>query len=435
LKYLLKKARAVCSYSGLDREVDVLVEDGIITRVEKGMSAPKARSFDLADKLLFPGFIDLHAHLREPGNEEEETLESGARSAVRGGYVAIVVMPNTMPPLSTPFLVRSVIEASRHIGFAALWPAGTLTRDRAGEAMAELGLMLDAGAVGFTDDGDSVADAALMRAIMQYAAHFGCPLMLHEEDPSLSAGGHLHEGRVSSELGIKGNPSSSESVMVARDVILAAETGARIHIQHVSARETVEIVRRAKREAIHVTAEATPHHLILTEDACRSFDTNCKVNPPLRSEADRAALVEALVDGTIDAVATDHAPHLAIEKDLEFALAPPGMIGLETAVPLMYSHFVEPGILDLHRFCELFSVGPAHVLRRDPFVVREGVRANLTVIDPTRARVVDPRTFVSKSRNTPFAGWELRGWPTFVIADGRLILEDGRLVEGGEIDG
>lgn len=432
MRYLLRKARVVCAVSERDGEFDILVEDGRIVEIGRGMKRAGARVIDLADRLLFPGFIDLHAHLREPGDEEKETLETGAAAALAGGFAAVVAMPNTNPPIDNAFLVRAIADASERLGLARILPTGTLTRGRAGEAMAEIGSMAAAGAVAFTDDGASVADAGLMRSIMRYAEAVGATLLLHEEDETMVAGGHLNEGEISAKLGLKGRPAVSEAILVARDLILAEETRARVHFQHVSTRAAVRLIREARRGFARVTAEVTPHHLLLTEEACAEFDTNCKVNPPLRTASDREALVEALVDGTFDAVASDHAPHLAEEKRRTFSEAPPGIAGIETAVPLIFTHFAEPGTIGLARFCEVFSVGPAHALGRSPFAVREGEVANLTAIDPTARRTVDPDSFLSKGRNTPFAGWELTGWPCLVFVDGDLRFLDGRVVRDGE---
>ena len=418
---LLKNARVVDPSSGIDAPRDVLVEGGRIARVEPRLPVDGAEVLDLAGLCVCPGFLDMHVHLREPGYEWKETIASGTRAAAAGGFTGVACMPNTMPPIDSRSVVEFVLAQARQHGVVRVYPIGCVSKGQMGEELAEMGDMAIAGARGFSDDGKPVASAGLMRRALEYARIFDLPVIDHCEEPTLVAGGVVHEGPVSTRLGLKGWPGVAEDLMVQRDVLLAQYTGGCLHIAHMSTGRSAEIVRRAKRDGIKVTCEVTPHHLVLDESAVTNYDTNAKMNPPLRSAADREALLAALADGTVDAIATDHAPHHTDEKCVEFSLAPFGVVGLETAVSLALDRLVHAGVLPLTRLVELFTTGPAGILRLDKGTLRVGVDADVTVLDLERTVHVEPSAFRSKSSNSPFGGWTLRGAPVMTIVGGKIV--------------
>jgi len=420
---LVRGGRVIDPASKLDAVRDVLVREGLVAEVGKKLSAPDgAEVIDASGLWVVPGLVDIHVHLREPGASAKETIFSGAEAAAAGGFAAILAMPNTQPPVDKGHLVHYVLSRGREASAAEVMSSAALTEGRAGKAPADLAGLARAGAVAFTDDGDEVADARVLHACMKEAARLGVPVLCHAEEPSLVNGGVMNEGPVATELGLAGRPALAEEMAVARDLALAAHTGARVHIQHVSARGALSEIRSAREGGLAVTCEATPHHLLLTEDECRGYDPNFKMNPPLRTEADRAALVEALVDNTIDAIATDHAPHTSDEKGLEFDKAASGIIGLETALGLVMTEFVSKGTITPARMVELMSLGPARILgRSDLGTLSPGARGHVTVIDPEREWTVDQDDFRSRSRNTPFAGRTLRGRAVATVVDGRVV--------------
>ncbi|HJQ99651.1 MAG TPA: dihydroorotase [Candidatus Polarisedimenticolaceae bacterium] len=418
---LLKNARVVDPSQRLDAVRDVLVQNGRIAKVAERIREDGGEVLDLSGFHVCPGFIDMHVHLREPGYEWKETIATGTRSAAAGGFTGIACMPNTVPPIDSRSVVEFVLAQARQHGTVRVYPIGCVSKGQMGEELAEMGDMAIAGARGFSDDGKPVASAGLMRRALEYARIFDLPVIDHCEEPTLVAGGVVHEGAISTRLGLKGWPGVAEDLMVQRDVLLAQYTGGSVHIAHMSTARSADIVRRAKREGIKVTCEVTPHHLVLEEGAVAGYDTNAKMNPPLRTESDRAALVEALADGTVDAIATDHAPHHADEKCVEFSLAPFGVVGLETAVSLALDRLVHKGHVPLPRLVELFTTGPAKVLRLDKGTLAVGVDADVTVLDLERQVTVEPGSFRSKSANTPFSGWTLRGGPVMTIVSGRIV--------------
>jgi len=418
---LLKNARVVDPSSGLDAPRDVLIENGRIARVESRITAPSAEVLDLQGLHVCPGFIDMHVHLREPGYEWKETIATGTRAAAAGGFTGVACMPNTVPPIDSRSVVEFVLAQARQHGAVRVYPIGCVSKGQMGEELAEMGDMAIAGARGFSDDGKPVASAGLMRRALEYARIFDLPVIDHCEEPTLVAGGVVHEGALSTRLGLKGWPGVAEDLMVQRDVLLAQYTGGSLHIAHMSTARSAGIVRRAKAEGIKVTCEVTPHHLVLEQGAVGAYDTNAKMNPPLRPEEDRAGLVEAIADGTVDAIATDHAPHHADEKCVEFSLAPFGVVGLETAVSLCLDRLVHAGVIPLSRLVALFTTGPAGVLRLDKGTLRVGVDADVTVLDLDRKVTVAPATFQSKSANSPFGGWTLRGAAVLTIVGGRIV--------------
>jgi dihydroorotase len=419
---LVRGARLVDPRAGLDREGDLLIRRGEIAEVTPAGTIEPPTGTEVVDAeglCAFPAFVDPHVHLRVPGREDEEDIDSGTRAAAAGGYCAVLAMPNTDPVVDTAPVLGSLLERAR---VEARVPTGFLaaiTRGQAGEELTEMAELADAGAVGFTDDGLPVRSAGVMRQALQYQRLAGRPLALHEEDPSLSGEGAMHEGEVSAALGLAGIPSVSESTMVERDLALAAYEGARIHVQHVSARESLEAIERARAAGVQVSAEATPHHLILTDEALRTLDTNFKMNPPLRSEADRRALIEGLRSGALDCVATDHAPHAREEKEQPFELAPMGVTGLETAFAAIYTELVAGGTLPLELAVERMTAGGA-AFGIEPPVLRPGAPANLCLVDLDAEWTVGEAGYESRSANCAFAGRTLRGRVRLTVAAGQV---------------
>jgi dihydroorotase len=421
---VLENGRVLDPASGLDAVRTVVIEGDRIARiVERPGDRPAgATVIDCSGKWIVPGLIDLHVHLREPGEEYKETIETGARAAVAGGFTAVVAMPNTKPPVDNATLVAFVRERAEAAGLCRVYPAGAISKKQEGKDLADVGEMRDAGAVAVTDDGKPVVDAGLMRRALEYTRAFDLPVMVHEEEPSL-ARGVMHEGEVSTRLGLRGTPGAAESVMVLRDLALAELTGGRLHVAHVSVAESVRAIRAAKARGVRVTAEATPHHFTLTDEAVAASDysPNTKMNPPLRAATDVQAIREALADGTIDAIATDHAPHSQLEKDdLEFDLASNGIVGLETSVPLTLA-LVRDGVLSPLRAIELLSAGPARIFRLPGGKLAAGAVADVTVIDPEERWTVRAAEFRSKGRNTPFEGHEVQGRAAVTVVGGRIV--------------
>jgi dihydroorotase len=378
---------------------------------------------DVADLVVCPGFIDIHVHLREPGREDKETIATGTRAAAAGGFTAVCAMPNTDPVNDRAEVTRSILDRARDTGVVRVYPIGAITRGSLGEELAELGDLREAGCVAVSDDGRPVVSARVMRRALEYARAFDLTIIDHCEEPSLAEGASMNEGPVSTILGLKGNPPAGEAIMVERDVLLAELAHGRVHIAHISTAASVDSVRRGKARGVRVTAEATPHHLFLTDQAVRDsgYDTSTKMNPPLRGEADRQAVIEGLRDGTIDCIVTDHAPHCIDDKKVEFDHAAFGVIGLETAVPLCLDRLVAAGVLDLPRLVTLLSTSPARVLGLPGGTLAPGSPADVTVLDLGRKVKVNPEKFESKGRNTPFSGWSLRGGPAMTIVGGRIV--------------
>jgi dihydroorotase len=408
----------------MDHIADLLIEDGRVKSIAQSLPESAAEVFDATGLIVAPGFVDLHVHLREPGEEYKETIASGAASAVAGGFTSICAMPNTRPVNDNASVTRFIIDKAREAGLARVYPVGAITRESRGEELAEMAEMKEAGAVAVSDDGRPVMDSQVMRHAMEYARDHGLVVVDHCQDLHLAAGGVMNEGRYSTLLGLKGMSRAAEDNHVARDLMLAELTGARVHIAHISTAGSVEMVRRAKKRGLGITCEVTPHHLALTDAAVVGFDTNTKMNPPLRSEEDRLALIEAVRDGTIDAIATDHAPHHADEKMLEYDRAPSGVVGLETALGVALATLHDNGGISLSRIIEMLTVGPARAFSLACGTLAAGSPADIAVFDPEREWTVSPLTFKSKSRNTPFAGWKLRGRVAQVFVAGRRVLAD-----------
>src|SRR5215212_9356552 len=397
---------------------DVLLRDGKIAAVGTDVGRGD-RVIDARGKYVTPGLIDIHVHFREPGDEEEETVASGSAAAVAGGFTTVCCMPNTKPALDNEGQVEFIIREGQAAGLANVYPVGAITKGREGKELAELGSMRQRGAIAFSDDGVGVADASVMRKALQYARMFDACLMQHCEEPTLT-GGSMHAGLVSTTLGLGGIPAEAEQLMISRDLLLNRTIGCRYHVQHVSTAGSVELIRRAKKDGHAVTAEVAPHHLLLTDEACRGYDTNYKMNPPLRPAADVKACVEAVRDGTVDILATDHAPHLAEEKELEFPYAPFGIIGLECALALYAKALVEPGHVEWMRLVDLMSTRGAAVVWLDKGTLREGADADVTIIDPNAEWTIDVEQFASKSRNCPFHGWRVKGRAVMTIVGGEV---------------
>jgi dihydroorotase len=404
----------------IERRADLLIRDGKIAGV--GANLGKAdRVIDASNCYVTPGLIDIHVHFREPGDEEEETVLSGAASAVAGGFTTVCCMPNTKPALDNEGQIEFICREGERVGLANVHPIGAITKGREGKELAELGLMHQRGAIAFSDDGVGVGDASVMRKALQYARMFDAVIMQHCEEPTLT-GGSMHSGVVSTSLGLPGIPPEAEQLMIARDLLLNRTIGCRYHVQHISTAWSVELIRQAKREGQKwVSCEVAPHHLLLTDENCRGYDTNYKMNPPLRTADDVKACIDGVKDGTIDCLATDHAPHLAEEKELEFQYAPFGIISLECALPLYVKALVEPGHIGWLKLIDLMTTRPAQLVGlKDRGTLRDGAIADVTIIDPNRTWKIDAEQFQSKSRNCPFKGWEVKGRSIATIASGQV---------------
>jgi dihydroorotase len=421
---LIRGGRVIDPGRGGDDVADVLVSAGRIEAVGRNIPAGDGtRVIDAAGKIVAPGLIDLHTHLREPGQEDLETVASGAMAAAAGGFTAVCAMPNTDPVTDNQAAVGFIVSQAQRAGKARVYPIGAVSLGQKGQQLAEFGELVGAGAVAVSDDGKPVVSSHLMRTALEYAKTFGIPVADHCEDPTLAQGGAMHEGIVSTRLGLKGVPAAAEEIMVARDIILAELTGGHVHLCHMSTRGSVELIRRAKDRGLRVTAEACPHHFSLTHERCEGYDTNAKMNPPLREPADREAIREALRDGTIDAIATDHAPHHYDAKEREFDDAPTGIIGLETALGLAITELVEPGLLTLPELVRRMSTTPARIFNLPGGTLTVGGPADVVVFDPGAEWEVRPEAFHSKSRNTPFTGRRLRGRADLTIVRGEVVFE------------
>lgn len=427
MKLLISNGHLIDPAAPENTGMSVLIEDGKVAAwLRPGETGPKdSEVFDASGLLVAPGFIDMHVHLREPGQEHKETIASGCAAAVAGGWTSVCPMPNTNPVNDNAAITRYMIEQAERAGLANVFPIGAITKSSDGSELAEMGEMKAAGAVAVSDDGRPVPNAGIMRRAMQYARDFGLPVIDHCEDKSLSSGGVMHEGRLSLLLGLKGMPALAEDIDVVRDIILAKETGTHIHIAHVSTKGAIEAVRRAKNEGISVTCEVTPHHFTLTDVAVEGYDTNTKMAPPLRSEEHLEAIIEGIKDGTIDAIATDHAPHHADEKALEFDRAPFGITGLETGIGLAFNELVHKGVIGLERLVEMCSAAPAKILKLEGRgTLAPGSIADVTIIDPEMTWTYRSADSRSKSKNSPFDGWEFTGRAVATFVGGRLVFRN-----------
>ncbi len=404
---------------------DVLIEDGLIADVQPPIPSKHGiKTFDAAGMLVAPSFVDLHVHFREPGREDKETIETGSQAAVRGGFTTVCTMPNTQPVVDHGGAVEWVVQEAKRVNLVDVRPIGAVTRGQRGEELTDFGELFDAGCIALSDDGKPIANSLLMRRALEYSTVFGRPIIQHAEDAFLAAGGVMHEGLVSTTLGLRGIPAESEAVIVARDLTLAAMTGGWLHIAHVSCAQSVEFIRRAKQQGVHVTCEVTPHHLALTDEAVEGFRANAKVNPPLRGEADRLALIEGLRDGTIDCIATDHAPHTDWEKGADFDSAPFGIPGLETALGVCSTALVHAKHLTWPQLFRAMSTNPAAIIGTNGAGLAKGHAADLVVIDPKAVWTVEPEQFASKGKHSPFAGQSLTGRVVATIRHGVVTVHD-----------
>ena len=416
---VVKNGRLVDPARKVDAVVDIVIRSGKIQSIGSA-TVPEIPVFDATGLIVAPGFFDIHVHLREPGTEEAETIATGGSAAVAGGFTAVAAMPNTKPPNDDPSITHYIISEARRSSPARVFPIGAITKEQKGETLAEIGEMFEAGIVGISDDGKPVMDARLFRRALEYAGMFDMPVIQHCEDLHLAKDGVMHEGVYSTRLGLKGIPAAAEETMVSRDLILAEMTGSKYHVAHLSTRRSLERVREAKSRGLRVTAEVTPHHFTLTDSAVADYDTNAKMNPPLRSSDDLAAIVEGISDGTIDAIASDHAPHHVNVKMLEFDRAAFGITGLETAVGLALTKLP----LSITRLIELFSINPQKIMKVVPWGLFEGSDADLTILDLNRTWTFDVNQSRSRSRNSPFYGWPMKGKAVGTIVGGKVVFQD-----------
>ena len=426
---ILKGVRAVDPQVDLDSVCDVLIEDGKIAQIGENLSVPGAEERDMTGKVLVPGLVDIHVHLREPGYEFKEDIHSGTRAAAHGGFTAVCAMPNTLPVTDTALAVEYTKARAKEVGACRVYISGACTKGLKGESLAEMGDMAAHGAVAFTDDGRGVQGAGMMRRVMDYAAQFNRVVMSHCQDEDLVGTGQVNEGVVSTRLGVAGWPAEGEELQIQRDIALSRLTNCPLHIQHISTERGLNAVRAAKAEGLKVTCEVTPHHLFLNEDMIGvDYNTNFKVNPPLRTKDDCKALIEGVVDGSVDVIVTDHAPHAAYEKDREFELAPFGMTGIETSVGLILTNLVNPGVITWQRMVELMAVAPREILRVEPITLAAGSVADVTIIDPNLAWTVTEQDFQSKATNSAFIGANLIGRATDVYVGGQPTMIDCTVV-------
>ncbi len=421
MQLILRNARVVDPSQSLDNIADLGVEEGRVAEIAPRISVKGTKEIDARGLIVAPGFIDMHVHLREPGREDAETIATGTSAAARGGFTAVACMPNTHPVNDSADVTAWIVERARQTAKIPVYPIGAITRESRGETLAEIAEMVGAGIVAVSDDGHPVRNSRLMKQAMEYARRFDLPVIDHCEDADLVAGGCMNEGHYSSLLGLPGMNPAAEEVDAVRDIILARQTSARVHIAHLSTRHTLEAVQYARKRGIAVTCEATPHHLLLTDAMVSPQNTSFKMNPPLRTHEDVDALVAGLASGVIDVIATDHAPHSREDKGLEFTRAPFGIVGLETAVSLILDRFVRPGILGLARMVEAFSTNPARILKLPAGTLVPGSFADITVLDPELRHEIRSSDFLSRSRNTPFEGWKLCGGPVMTIIKGDIV--------------
>lgn len=426
MKKLLKNGRVVDPSQNIDETLDILIEGEHISKIAEKISDKDAEIIDCAGLIVAPGFIDMHCHLREPGYEYKETIETGTRAALAGGFTSVACMPNTNPTCDNDSIVKFIKKKAEEAGFSRVFPIGAITKKREGKELAEMGLMAQFGAVAFSDDGSPVASAFVMRKALEYAKSIGKVLIEHAEEPTLFEGGQIHEGIVSLELGLKGIPSQCETIIVQRDIDICALTEGCLHFAHISSRESLKHIKEAKRKNLNVTCEVTPHHLLLNEEAVRDYNTLAKVNPPLRTKEDQKALLEGIFDGTVDVIATDHAPHHKDEKDCEFGLAKFGISSLDIAVPSMIDFLIHQNSLPIPRFVQLLSTNPARILNLPLGTLKEGSIADITVFSLRNQTTVNPDKFYSLGKNTPFAGKKFSGRIQYTIVGGRVLYNYGK---------
>ena len=420
-KLLIKNGRIIDPASGFDQVADLLIEDGLISGIGQTLTSPGAELFDASGMIVAPGFLDIHVHLREPGFEHAETIETGAKAAAAGGFTSICCMPNTSPVNDNATVTSYIVERARRLAVVNVYPIGAITKGSQGEELASIGSMAQAGVVTISDDGRPVMNSRIMRRAMETAKSFGLPVIDHCEDLNLSSGGDMHEGLVSTNLGLRGIPSCSEDVMVARDLLLAELTGARFHVAHISTERSVKMVAYAKMKGLDVSCEATPHHFALCDSDILPYDSNYKMKPPLRGHGDLGAVIEGVVNGTVEVLATDHAPHAGSEKMQEFERCPFGITGLETAIGLTLEHLVHPGKISVKRMVELFTTNPARIMNLPRGTLAKGASADVTIFSTDQEWTYDVSQTYSKSKNSPFDGHKFKGGPVATIVAGKLV--------------
>lgn len=424
MSILIKGGRVIDPSQDIDRVTNVLIEGGMIKSFPRSTAkfekSSKTKVINARGKIVSPGFVDIHVHLREPGFEHKETIKTGCESAAAGGFTTIVCMPNTNPVNDNASVTEYILLKARTEGIVNVFPIGAITKGEKGESLAQIGEMYEAGCVGVSDDGMPVMNSKVMRHAMEYVKAFDIPVISHAEDKNLSGNGVMNEGEMSTRLGLEGIPCASEDVMVSRDINVAELTGAHLHICHVSSEASVRLIRAAKKRGVRVTAEVTPHHFTLTDEAVDRYETNAKMNPPLRSKADMKACIEGLKDGTIDVIATDHAPHSEDEKKVEFNLAPFGIVGLETALPLSLK-LVDDKVLTLNQMVSKLTDAPSEILNLNRGTLKKGAPADVVIFDPKKKVTIDRESFHSKGKNTPFHGWELKGEINYTIVNGKVV--------------
>jgi dihydroorotase len=422
VRLLIKNGRVIDPSSGIDETLDILIEKGKIADIKPKIDANKAKVIDASRLVVAPGFIDMHVHLREPGQEYKETIKTGSLAAAKGGFTTILCMPNTEPVNDNRGVTEYILSQAKKEAVVNIFPVASISRNQEGKELTDMADLLDAGAIAFSDDGQPVQNSHFMRRALEYSKLLDALIIDHCEDKNLSEGGMMHEGHYSYLLGLKGIPDSSEEIMVARDLILAEKAESRLHIAHLSVKGAIHLVKLAKKKKIKVSAEATPHHLLLDDSHLETYDTNLKMNPPLRSKEDVQALREAVKEGVVDVIATDHAPHAPDEKDVEFDKAPFGINGLETAVSLILDRLVNKNIISLKRFIEMISTNPARILRlKNKGRINVGADADLTILNLYREIIIDINNFKSKSKNNPFHNWKLKGAPAITIVGGKKV--------------
>jgi len=425
---LIKNGHIVDPVNNIDEKLDILVSKGKIIKLGKKLSDKAKEVYDAKNKIVTPGLIDMHTHLREPGEEQKEKISTGTSAAAMGGFTAVVCMANTNPPIDSPSTVKLIQFIAEKEGKVKVYPVAAVTKGLKGKELTEFGDLYEVGVVGLSDDGKPIMNSELMRRAMEYSIMFDLPIFDHCEDLSLSADGQINEGYYSTIKGLKGIPYIAESVMVARDILLAKFTKARLHIQHVSTKRSVELIEYAKNAGTNVTAEVTPHHFSLTEKDIEGYNTNYKMNPPLRSEIDKKAVIQGLKEGIIDVIASDHAPHTQFDKEKEFNKAPFGIIGLETLVPLTFMNLIEPKHLSLFEAIKKITINPAKILKIDYQGIKIGAKADITVIDPNLELIYKPENILSKGKNSPFINKKLKAFPVLTVLEGKVIMKDRKLL-------
>ena len=426
---LLRNGHLVDPSQAIDGVTDIRIENGVVSEVGPDLPEQDGEEiFDLSGCYVMPGLIDTHVHLRDPGQEESEDLESGSKAAIAGGFTTVVAMPNTFPVVDNVPIVRYIKDKSARLGYADVLPTAAITKGQEGQEITEIGFLRDAGVIAFTEDGKSVANSGILRKAMTYSKPYDVLFMSHCEDKDLKGAGCMNAGALATEMGLGGIANEVEDIIIMRDIMLAKMTGVRLHIQHLSTASGLELVREAKAKGLPVTCEVTPHHLFLTEDAVRGYNTDAKVAPPLRTAADNEALINGLKDGTITCIGTDHAPHSSDKKDVEFERAANGISSIEIAFPLIWTHLVETGRFTLSEIVSIMSCNPAELLRIDRGSLSVGKVADVLIFDPETERAVNPQEFYSKGKNCPYLGEVLRGWPSMVLRAGRVVLKNGAIV-------